>query len=654
MTKIHRTLATLLVVTGVVLLSASSAFAYRGRVFGPSFGGSGSGAGQLSLTYFAPNGVTIGGSGLAADDVTHDVYVADTGNNRVDEFTSAGGFVRAWGWGVVNGASESQVCTEATGCRAGLSGPNLGEFDNVASVVVDDSPGGKGDVYVGNYYGEGMPGSRVQKFTSEGAIVESWGSKGEVSASNIPDKGMSAISGMVISPDGSLIVGAASLIKFSQASGQFIERLGSAGGVDPNFANGLALDGFGNLYWEYPSPEEIRKFNIESEVVRSVFRSSKENFDGIFTGLAVARSGELFLDEGNAIQVFAPSCDAACVPASTFTSPSLTEGAGLALDGQSEALYIAEVAGGRIESIIPEPPAAPRVEPGSQTTANVSGDSATLEALVNPRSEPTEEPTSYRFQYTTEESFHREGFANAASIPVPDGQLAPNYEADPVTARPQGLVPGTTYHYRVFAENAISRKEGKPTEGERNGTGEEIARTFTTQGLGVFALPDNRAWELVSPANKEGALIESMTGQTLIQSSVDGDAFTYMSSAPLGSSPEGNSNKTQVLSTRAGTGVSSWGSRDISVPREAANGLIFGDNEYQEYRFFSADLSQAIIRPFGQFDPSLSPEASEQTSFLHSDFFNGDPTDLCFELVLPAAGYRCARFFERTGRHRIR
>jgi hypothetical protein len=307
----------------------------------------------------------------------------------------------------------------------------------------------------------------------------------------------------------------------------------------------------------------------------------------------------------------------------------LTDGAGLAVDSQRETLYIAEVATDKIESITPEPPAAPLVEAGSQTVTNVSGDSATLEAMVSPRSEPNEEPTSYSFQYTTEESFQREAFADAASVPVPAGQLAPSFEADFVTAHLRDLVPGTTYHYRVVAENAISKKGGKPTEGERAGAGEEVVRTFTTQGLGVLTLPDDRVWELVSPADKRGALIDSITGQTLIQASVDGDAFTYLASAPTEASPEGNSNFTQVLSTRAATGALSWGSRDLTTPREAASGLIFGDDEYQEYRFFSADLSLSIVKPFGQFAPSISPEASEQTSYLRSDFLNGDPTDPC-------------------------
>ena len=57
-----------------------------------------------------PGGVAMSGSG--------DVYVADTGNNRVSEFSQAGVFVRAFGEDV--GGSGVNVCTSS--CAAGTAG----------------------------------------------------------------------------------------------------------------------------------------------------------------------------------------------------------------------------------------------------------------------------------------------------------------------------------------------------------------------------------------------------------------------------------------------------------------------------------------------------------------------------------------------------
>ena len=107
-------------------------------------------------------------------------------------------------------------------------------------------------------------------------------------------------------------------------------------------------------------------------------------------------------------------------PFDLYFSLMLTEGAGLAVDSQRETVYIAEVAMTGSRASFRNQPAAPLVEAGSEAVSDASADSATLEAAVNPRSEHGEEPTSYRFQYTTEEEFQRKGFAGASSIPVPD------------------------------------------------------------------------------------------------------------------------------------------------------------------------------------------------------------------------------------------
>jgi DNA-binding beta-propeller fold protein YncE len=61
-----------------------------------------------------PEGVAISGSG--------DVYVADTGNNRISVFSAQGAFLFAFGYHVNPGIAEGEEaerCTAASGCRAG-------------------------------------------------------------------------------------------------------------------------------------------------------------------------------------------------------------------------------------------------------------------------------------------------------------------------------------------------------------------------------------------------------------------------------------------------------------------------------------------------------------------------------------------------------
>ena len=90
----------------------------------------GGGAGELDQ----PDGI--------ATDPSGNVYVADDVNNRIDEFSAAGAFIKAYGWGVVDGASQFETCT--TTCQAGSAGGGAGEFDDPEGVAIDSS----GDVYV--------------------------------------------------------------------------------------------------------------------------------------------------------------------------------------------------------------------------------------------------------------------------------------------------------------------------------------------------------------------------------------------------------------------------------------------------------------------------------------------------------------------------
>jgi hypothetical protein len=83
-------LAALLAIAALAVAPASAA---ETHVFTGSFGSEGSGAGQLNEP-----------TGLAVDQATGDVYVADTGNDRVDKFDSAGTFIRAFIGGLPTGA----------------------------------------------------------------------------------------------------------------------------------------------------------------------------------------------------------------------------------------------------------------------------------------------------------------------------------------------------------------------------------------------------------------------------------------------------------------------------------------------------------------------------------------------------------------------
>ena len=134
-----------------VLLAAgpAAASAAQFHAFSTTLAAPGSGDGQLSLSSPQLKSFpTTPGSGLAVDDATGDLYVADTGNHRVDQFSSSGAFIRAFGADV--GGPGVDVC--ATGCGPGTTGSEPGALEAPAFVAVDNSTEpsdpSKGDVYV--------------------------------------------------------------------------------------------------------------------------------------------------------------------------------------------------------------------------------------------------------------------------------------------------------------------------------------------------------------------------------------------------------------------------------------------------------------------------------------------------------------------------
>jgi hypothetical protein len=141
-----------MVSAAVLAFPASSAAAVPPTLWQvPADGSSGAAAGQLDN----PRGVAVNPS-------NGHVLVADLTNLRVDEFNAWGEFVKAWGWGVDDGSSELQVCTEESGCQAGLPGSGPGQLASPIGIAADPA---------GNAYVFDRVNRRVEKFDSEGNFV---------------------------------------------------------------------------------------------------------------------------------------------------------------------------------------------------------------------------------------------------------------------------------------------------------------------------------------------------------------------------------------------------------------------------------------------------------------------------------------------------
>lgn len=153
------------------------------------------------------------------------------------------------------------------------------------------------------------------------------------------------------------------------------------------------------------------------------------------------------------------------------------------------------------------------------------------------------------------------------------------------------------------------------------GTSEGAQGTFTTKaGESALVLPDGRAWEMVSPPNKHGAPIEGLTREGgVVLAAEDGNSITYVADGSVTEEPQGNRSpeQQQVLSTRTPNG---WVTQDIATPNTSPEGVSPGSAP--EYEFFTPDLSQALVEPWTltpRAEPPLSPEATEATIYLRDN-----------------------------------
>jgi hypothetical protein len=435
------TLAAICTLTGALFASVP-AFALNTHVLSASFPGPGSGAPPLAL---ASN------SGVALNSSTHDVYVADTGNRRVDQFSSAGVFIRAWGWGVADGLPGFESCTLS--CQAGVPGSGAGQFTTPVFVAVDNSAGpSAGDVYVAD-----TTSNLVAKFTASGALVAGWGSGGQLDGSTATDGPFGAIDGIAVDTGGVLMLINANnqVFEFAQ-DGSFATDFASVRGTA---ANGLAVDAAGDFF------KVNGDFSVEELTSGAAADVGQVTFSTAASGVAVDSStGGLYADEGDHVEQFAftglgvvsepggATCTigsfSGCGASDSFGSGVLGAGAGLDVDAANGSVYVADATAGQIRVFTPA--VLPDVSGGAPS--NVATTSVTLNGSVNPAGVQL---TDCHFDYGTTGSYGQSTpcVPGAASIPA-------DSNAHAVTANLSGLTPDTAYHFRLVAGNAAGVTDG--------------------------------------------------------------------------------------------------------------------------------------------------------------------------------------------------
>jgi hypothetical protein len=505
--------------------------------------------------------------------------------NRVQKFDSEGDFLLMFGGGVNQGggtpSNPGNICTAADiangdDCSGVPAGSGNGEFGVGLEFGVLDPGGayisaGPGDtIYVG---GSG----RIQEFNPDGSF------KGLLAD---PEGALAGedVQSLAVDPvNGNLFV--AFLAAGIKRSKENVLELSPAGKVLARLAvkepRALATDGVGNLYVVDGSTTigdelEVRKFTpAGAEVPDFTFGDGLDSATAIATNSACGIAGaDLYI--GNL---------------------SSTERSVRAYGPPPNA------------NVCPPPPAAPTII--DQYAVGADSSAATLKAEINPNFWPD---ATYYVQYGTGKC--SEGGCDQEQPLAPGSKLTTATESRAITTAGVflgGLEPNTTYHYRFVAQSS----GGGPVRGVGGVVGNDGAEaSFTTFPVlsqartdcpnQVFRegssakLPDCRAYEMVSPVDKEGGDAEALEGGfgrveggriprgRIDQASGDGERMTYASGRAFAGSPSAAWGS-QYLASR---GADGWSTRAISPPRGPLT-LAYEYATEAPFRAFSEDLCSA-------------------------------------------------------------
>jgi len=675
-------LAIALVAVLLIWSTPAHALTERGHSFAGSFGEAFFAEGKKVDPQSGPTAVAV--DEAAEGEGAGDVYVLDSAGNRVVRFGPGPEhkFIEAWGYGVKDGSESYEHCTSE--CQLGIAGHGNGQFESPVAIAVDNatSSPSRGDVYVIANRTSGHVA--MDKFSPAGKLLDVLltGKKEE-------ERAEGAALSIAVDQSGTVWVERQEefegfrLERFNDAkANQPIGRtteleIKGIGGIHPA-RSGFAVNAEGEAYVTYEQGgkttvelqeereaiterEKARKskheelknekvqqpctvnhclvaklaltgLNYEDEELEAstlISDLDNENSTGVAVELSSGApwSNNVYVDNATSVAAFTP----AGTLIQRFGSEQLKGGGGhgVAVDAETNGVFVADTALGQIDVYKPSEPGPPVVETGSVGAAHVTSSSAELLATIDPGGADTH----YRFLY---------GTSPCAATPSPCSEapekpginLGQAFGDQGAAEKISGLSPSTTYHVLVIVENEFT-EEGQAVVSEE--------RTFqTSSSVPAPELPDGRAWELVSSPDKHGASVEPIPIEGgLVQSSADGRSITYVTTGPVGEDePEGNraSEQSQILGTRE---VGGWSARDIVTPNESAEGVRIG--EPREYLYFSRDFAQALVEPVSA--QPLSSQATEQTIYLrHNLTCDATPTS-CYEpLVDPADDTGGGRF----------
>ena len=554
---------TLVASVGTLVAAPTEALAVRGHVFTAKIGEPGSGPGQLSEP-----------TGVAVNETTGDVYVVDTGNHRVEWFDPT------------TKSFEGQFDGSGSNLNENVAKLPPGQFAKPEAIAVDNDPSSPsfGDVYVDDRE-QGV----VDKFTATGEYVAqltgTCENPGEIPPSCSGFKPFTELDGVGVNNTGELFIYQGvepDIGRFtSNAPNEFAGGFHSESVGQPT--RGFATEPDGNDFYVVSGPQVVSKIDPTGKVLDGENKNERVGLDefGVAPGgagvLAVEASGDVYVDHGLTVGRFS----SAGKLEETLGEGLLQAGSGVAVSSASETVYVADSTAGVLDVFTPAPVSGPKVS--DEAAAEVTSDTARLSGEVRPDGLAT----TYGFVYgpcATSATCASSAYPSSAGA----GVLPADFGEHAVSVTLEGLASNTIYHFRLVAENGEGKAEG-------------AEQVFTTQvGASEFTLLDGRRWEMVSPPNKYGTLIEPLRRENEIQAASGGGALAYLPHGPIELRPQSNTGgQALAIRTRAG-----WSSRDIEPP-------VYGPETGggKNYQLFSEDLLSAVVQPNeAAFPPPGSPQ----------------------------------------------
>ncbi len=460
---------------GALALWSTPAFAFRVNILTGSFGSPGAGESQFN----EPAGVAVNDSTEPGNPAAGDVYVVDEGNNRVEYFSSTGTYI-----GQFNGSGTLPGEGEAAGSGPGeeptgqFSEPNEIAVDNSGKTVLEDPS--VGDVYVVD-----TNHGAIDKFSPTGEY------KGQLTGEcptnlpclpsemiafgkHFPGAGVGSLIGVVVDRAGNVFVlknfatRLASVAEFTDEGG-FIARF-----EIPHFAQpGIAVDSNGDLYVN----ENTRNGNIVKYSATGIRLAEFGSIDsGNTTEVALDPStNDLYLDYGDRVDEFGPFGEPYSGPLQTFGDEgveTLSESNGIAVD--DGIVYASERGADKVDVFSPVDLPNVSIEAPSNVEKKGGKFIATLHGKVNPEGIAV---TVCEYEYGTSTAY---GQTEAC-------EQAPGASTSeiPVSTELTGLLPDTTYHYRLSVSNINGTNRG-----DKHGEDETFTTPQSVDGL-TSAAPQN-------------------------------------------------------------------------------------------------------------------------------------------------------------------